>query len=189
AGDVRPRLQEARSWPPLGPVFWPLLVLALGLGAVRFEGYRQLTRHHAGLVGPWRGVATTWEGYFDGVTFLANSPARLRLAPVARMALPTGRLVVEATLEDAPGKRNPGGFDYRGHLSRRGIAAQLFVSEVVSATPVTTARERLRRGVTAGLPPDLAALMTAMTLGLRGDLGTLRDTFTASGLAHLLSLS
>lgn len=173
----------------LPTVFWPLLLVAVGAGAGRYQLYLASTQAQAALVEPWLGVATSWGGYYDGVTFMADEPVRVRLAPVALTALPVGRLVMSATVESAPGKRNPGGFDYRGHLLRRGIAGQLFVDEVLTASPVTTVRERLRRGVSAGLPPELAALMVAMTLGLRGDLGTLRDSFTDAGLAHLLSLS
>lgn len=175
--------------PVLPANFLPLLLVALGAGAGRLALYASATHGQAALVAPWLGKATNWTGYYDGVTFMAEGPVRARLVPVTRTALPIGRLVVSATAENAPGKRNPGGFDYRGHLSRRGIAGQLFVDELVTASPVMTVRERLRRGVSAGLPPELAALMVAMTLGLRGDLGALRDSFTAAGLAHLLALS
>lgn len=159
------------------------------MAACRFELHEAVTRHQVEVVRPWLGTTTRWEGSFDGVTFLATSPVGARLALVSMATLPVGRVEVDATLEEAPGKRNPGGFDYRAHLLRRGIAGQLFVDDVIAASPVATVRERLRRGVAAGLPPDLATLMVAMTLGLRTDLGAVRDSFTAAGLAHLLSLS
>ncbi|HET8985481.1 MAG TPA: DNA internalization-related competence protein ComEC/Rec2 [Trueperaceae bacterium] len=185
----RPALDLATRLPALPALFWPLVLVAALVGAGRYELYLAFTRHQSALVQPLLGEQTRWEGSYDGVTFMAEAPVPVRLAPVALATLPVGRLVVTATVEEAPGKRNPGGFDYRGHLVRRGIVGQLFIDAVVSESPVATVRERLRRGVSAGLPPDLAALMVAMTLGLRGDLGALRDTFTASGLAHLLSLS
>ncbi|HLU82870.1 MAG TPA: DNA internalization-related competence protein ComEC/Rec2, partial [Trueperaceae bacterium] len=175
--------------PRLPAAFLPLVMFAAVAGAFRLDLYTAGTRGQAALLGEWLGQVAIWDGYYDGVTFMAERPVRVRLSPVALDPLPQGRLSLSATAESAPGKRNPGGFDYRGHLLRRGIAGQLFVAEVVSSAPQITVRERLRRGVAAGLPPDVAALMVAMTLGLRGDLGALRDSFTQSGLAHLLSLS
>jgi competence protein ComEC len=49
--------------------------------------------------------------------------------------------------------------------------------------------ERLAIGIGAGLPQESAALMLAMSIGRRDDLGELRDSFGAAGMAHLLALS
>ncbi len=43
--------------------------------------------------------------------------------------------------------------------------------------------------MTAGLSPESGALMVAMTLGRRDDLGALRESFGAAGMSHLLALS
>src|SRR5690606_16544192 len=66
---------------------------------------------------------------------------------------------------------------------------QLFVERVVGASSGLRLRERLLAGVRRGLPETKAALMAAMTLGERGDLGPLRERFAAAGLAHVLALS
>ena len=89
----------------------------------------------------------------------------------------------------APGKRNPGGFDYARHLAQRGVAGQLFARSVTVTRPASRISDRLARGVTAGLSPESGALMVAMTLGRRDDLGALRESFGAAGMSHLLALS
>lgn len=173
----------------LRPSFLAVLLVAAGMGSLSYERFAASSERRSERLASYLDEAMRWEGAFDGSTFTAVSPTRVRLALVAHTEVHEGDLVVSATARLAPGKRNPGGFDYAGYLERRGMAGQLFVDEVVTATPVSSVRERLRRGVAAGLPPDLAGLMAAMTLGVRDDLGTLRGPFTASGLAHLLSLS
>jgi competence protein ComEC len=98
----------------------------------------------------------------------------------------TGQLVALA------GKRNPGGFDARAHYARHGIGAALVVEVSAPIAPPglrVRLRERLRAGVVAGLSPPAAALLQAITLGIRDDLGDLRAAFAGSGLAHVLALS
>lgn len=135
------------------------------------------------------GVETTWTGYHDGVYFHATSPVMAKLVLASSAAQPRGRLVLTGNADRAQGLRNPGGFDYAAYLKRRGVSGQLFVDQVTSVQGVGPLRERLRAGVEAGLSPEAAALMAAMTLGLREDMGALSDSFTAAGLAHLLALS
>ncbi|MDF1524209.1 MAG: ComEC/Rec2 family competence protein, partial [Trueperaceae bacterium] len=126
----------------------------------------------------------------DGVAWTAEGGPR---GVVLRgVEVPDGRAWLEGRLEALPGRRNPGGFDARAHYRRDGVGAALVVARTEArAPPPATARARaaLRRGVVAGLDADAAAVMQALTLGLRGDLGPLRDAFAASGLAHVLALS
>lgn len=192
-GVLRARWCGARARAPhLGGALrrvLPLLLLSGGCGMVRMAAHDASLVARQARVAPWLEREVEWRGSFDGTTFAAVEPAAVRLALVARSAVPEGVLRLRATAVAAPGKRNPGGFDYAGYLERRGIVGQLFVEEVLWASERTSLRARLRAGVAAGLPADLAALMAAMTLGIRDDLGELRDAFTASGLAHVLSLS
>ncbi len=163
-----------------------LLALACAVGAARQLAH--LARPDA--VAAHLGQSQVWTGRYDGVWFQARAPIRARLALVARDDLPTGELEVVGEARRPPGKRNPGGFDYRAYLARRGVSAQLFVREVVNARPRAGARDRMARGVSAGLPPDLAGLLVAMTLGTRDDLSDEhREAFGRSGLAHVLALS
>jgi competence protein ComEC len=69
------------------------------------------------------------------------------------------------------------------------VWGQLFVDEVVALTPGPDPRARFVRGVVRGLAERPAALMQAMTLGVRDDLGELRSVFAEAGLAHVLALS
>lgn len=135
------------------------------------------------------GETRLYQGLSDGRVLRLDDPRGVRLALVPAGVLPEGRARVVGRAEAAPARRNPGGFDLRGYLERRGIEGRLRVDEVVSVRPVTGVLERFRRGVTRGLGPRQAALMQAMTLGVRDDLGELRDRFAAAGLAHVLALS
>lgn len=168
------------------PAAWPLAALALAVGIARHEAWEARPDPVAAVLGE----ELAWTGRFDGVWFEAASPVRARLALVARDPPPPGELELVGTAQRAPGKRNPGGFDYGAYLARRGVAAQLFVAEVTAARARDGPRQRLARGVGAGLEPRWAGLLAAMTLGVRDDLTDEdRDAFGRSGLAHVLALS
>src|SRR5690606_24495433 len=136
-------------------------------------------------VAPLLGREVTWSGRYDGEWFHARQPVQARLALVTGAEPQPGELTLRGAARRPPGKRNPGGFDYAAYLSRRGVTAQLFVDEVLSLSPRAGARQRIARGVAAGLQPPIAGLQLAMTLGLRDDLmSDDRDAFRQAGLAH-----
>lgn len=168
----------------------PLGLLAMSVGAARHEAWEA----RPDPVSPFLGKEVVWRGVYDGEWFLASDPVVARLALVSREPVEPSRLKVTGTARRASGKRNPGGFDHAAYLARRGVTAQLFAAEV-SREPSPEgrglgARQRLARGVAVGLPPDRAGLQLAMTLGLRDDLTREdRESFRASGLAHVLALS
>lgn len=163
-----------------------LAALGLVAGVLRHEAWEA----RPDPVAPLLEEETTWRGRYDGVWFQAEEPVAARLALVAREEPPAGLLEVVGTARRAPGKRNPGGFDYRAYLERRGVTAQLFVSEARSVAPREGPRRRLARGVAAGLDPGAAGLLVAMTLGVRdGLLEEDRQAFGRAGLAHVLALS
>jgi competence protein ComEC len=153
------------------------------------------------LIGGWRGAAWAtapdpWRGQLGLEVELSGSSDGSLLQVPGRGALvlrgadvPEGRVRLRGTLEALPGKRNPGGVDLRAHWRRRGAYAALRVAEVLAAPARASPRTALRRGVTVGLSARAAAVVQAMTLGLRDELGDLRETFAASGLAHVLALS
>jgi competence protein ComEC len=165
----------------------PLLAFALALafGTLR-------TLHDAAATDPWAGrsgeVLTLIATVADDVARIPGAPGLLLRAP----GLPDGHYELTGHLADLPGRRNPGGFDARAHWWRRNVTVALSVESATNLAPPgwrSRLRTALRAGVTAGLADRPAALMQALTLGLRDDLGSARDLFAASGLAHVLALS
>ncbi len=180
-------LAAAVAW-TRGYILFTVLVLLVPLGYFRYSTWEAQPNPLAPLVGE----EMTFSGVSDGRYLRLERPkemsgVRVVLSPSG--VVDAGRATVRGTLQEAMGKRNPGGFDYRTYLERRGIKGQLFVEEVVEAASVTTLKARLQRGVVANLGERPAALMQAMTLGVRDALGELREVFALSGLAHILALS
>ncbi|WMT57749.1 DNA internalization-related competence protein ComEC/Rec2 [Truepera radiovictrix] len=166
----------------------PWLLLCALFVPVGFERYA-LWEARPRPLEPLLGVERSFSGESDGVYLTLDEPAGARVVLSPRGVVGVGRASLVGTLREASGKRNPGGFDYRGYLQRRGVEAQLRVAEVTAFTPTVTLKGRLQRGVEAGLAGERAALLSAMTLGVRDDLGELRMSFAAAGLAHVLALS
>jgi competence protein ComEC len=119
----------------------------------------------------------------------------LRLAPGDRVLL-TG------LLQGFPPARNEYEFDYRAYMESRGVAGSLSVdwgapfgrssrvaflpSRLVS--PLRTSVEELLAA--GGLSSESKALMAAMLLGEQADIPpNVRDLYSASGVAHLFSVS
>ncbi len=139
---------------------------------------------------PYLGQELTVSGTSDGRVLKLTAPYGVQVMISPQGAVGSGFVTLKGNLALAPGKRNPGGFDYGGFLRRRQIWGQFFVDEVLSIQPAKLSlRERLAQSLALGLGEKEAALMQAMTLGIRDDLGDLRDIFAASGLAHILALS
>ncbi len=174
--------------------FLPVVALAAAVGAARMQAWQAgpSERQRAVLATRYAGEEREWRGRSDGEFLWATAPMAARLAIVMPGGgqAPVGEVVLVGTAEAAPGKRNPGGFDYAAHLARRGVAGQLFVRTASGGSGGRLGVvDRLAIGVAAGLPDRAAGLMLALTLGKRDDLGDLRDTFGAAGMAHLLALS
>ena len=170
----------------LGARWLLLAVLLVPLGQVRFDMWEARPQPLAELIG----TAQTLSGHSDGSYLTLDEPAGAKVVLSPRGVVAAGRVTLRGDVVAPATKRNPGGFDYAGYLARRGVGAQVYVDEVLSFEPAAlTFKERLQRGVVAGLPPEQAALMEAMTLGVRDNLNDLQDSFAAAGLAHILALS
>jgi competence protein ComEC len=104
--------------------------------------------------------------------------------------LQEGRYVLEGHLLRPEGRRNPGGFDQQTWLRGLGVTAVFQAREVVRFEPAAPqTRDWFKQQLVAGLSPSAAALVTALTLGERRDLGQTYQEFQRAGLAHALALS
>ena len=171
--------------PKYSRVLLPLILL-LPLGYGRFSSWAAQGSPVVHLTGQ----TLTLSGVSDGTYLTLDDPkgARVVLSPKGEVG--AGRVELTGTFLQPATKRNPGGFDYAGYLRRRGVVGQVYIEEVVSSRAAKPSlKERMRRGVVAGLGERQAALMQAMTLGVRDNLGELRELFATSGLAHILALS
>jgi competence protein ComEC len=180
-------LPFARRW----PVGWRALLVATLLGLVLGVARGALAEQTPE---PWAGRAGE---RLQLRVRVSDGVAWPDVAGVAGLLL-RGRVPadgvwqLEGRLLALAGKRNPGGFDARAHYARHGIGAALFVESSERVAPPglrLRARAALHAGVVEGLSPPVAALMQAITLGIRDDLGDLRAAFAGSGLAHVLALS
>ena len=99
------------------------------------------------------------------------------------------------------GFRNPGAFDYGRYLARRGIyaAGSLGKAERVEVVQrgsrsylarLPAFKARLAGHITRTMTDPAAAITREMVLGIRGGLSpAVREAFSASGTAHLMSVS
>ena len=97
-----------------------------------------------------------------------------------------------------PRNRAGASFDYAAYLRRGGVHALLRARSVEAtgtrrggpAGAVDAIRRRAEAGVSAGLPPSLAALARGMVLGADEDISErTNEDFKDSGLAHVLAVS
>ena len=196
---------------------WPLAVLGLGLALAARRLWLIPLVLLAGFLSQWReqswehapdtlvsyiGGNLTVQGHWDGQFLsLSDPPARIALSP--RPSAPPGEMTVRGVLTRPPGRRIPGGFDYAFWLRSQGVRSLLAAATVTASTPEQGFRSWFRRGLASGLPPQEAALLTAVQLGDKNALGSLdkatqndlaqgygvQDSFTRAGLAHLMALS
>jgi len=183
-------LASLAGWPwgwlgLLAAPLWPdrkarlAFVLALGLVLLRLF-----------LLGdPWAGEigreVTVTGPLRNGVVYDARGPVLLEVFP--RPA--DGWVRARGRLERPRPARNPGDFDQQVWLRGLGVGAVLRSADVLSYRSEAGARAALRRRLLAGLTPEAAGLLRALTLGERTALGDDKTAFRRAGLAHLLALS
>ncbi len=101
-----------------------------------------------------------------------------------------------------PTLRNPGGFDYRAYLARRGICCTMYVGEPKRVNVrgnrretleslLVRAREYIRLQITRYVPSaDAQGVLRALLLGDRSRVtDAQRERFAKTGLMHLLAVS
>jgi competence protein ComEC len=121
-----------------------------------------------------------------------------------KLSLHAGDLVrfTQVRLKHPRNFKNPGAFDYRGHLRVRGIAAIGTLSknssiEKLGTLPLpfykslqTSLRGGLLKTLEAEFPGDQGALLKAMLLGQKNHLSdTVKEAYIATGLSHLMAVS
>jgi len=112
------------------------------------------------------------------------------------------RLTLTGRLRRPDGRRNPGGFDYRAYLARRGTCCTLFVGQprdvevrAAARSPLTATvvavRSHVRRQIRRYIPTDNGrAVLQALLLGDRSRVtNEQRERFARTGLLHLLAVS
>jgi competence protein ComEC len=178
-----------------------LAVLALA-GAAAGGGSARLVTARPDPLQPWLGVQVTLEGEWDG-QFLTLRDPRSRVALAPRPVARPGHVRVSGRLVAPEGRRTPGGFDQAAWLRAQGgvflptPTAVLVAARLRGSGHEGGVRGWFRRGLGAGLGPREAALMQAIELGDRSDIGredfaqgyAVRDGFNRAGLAHLMALS
>lgn len=164
-------LPQAARW--LGLLAYTLVVLHLG----------QSKDPWASQIGQWvRLEGTLREG------FLHTPQGRIYVRYFPR--LQDGNYILEGHLLRPQSRRNPGGFDQAIWLRGLGVQAVLQARQVVRfEPPAPDTRQWFQKQLVAGLSPSAAALVLAITLGERRELGETYGEFQRAGLAHALALS
>ncbi len=110
-------------------------------------------------------------------------------------------ITVQGTLQRIPGRRNPGGFDYRRYLAGQGVSALLTVSygnvRITAnrqGNPLVKAgldvRAKIINSINKSLPKQQAGLMCAMLIGSRDGLSEpVEECFSIAGLTHIMAVS
>ncbi len=146
---------------------------------------------HLGVVhDPWASQIGQWvrlEGTLqEGFLYTPQGRVYVRYFP----RLQNGTYVLEGHLLRPQKRLNPGGFDQATWLRGLGVNAVLQARQVVRfQPPPQDTRRWLQQQLVAGLSPSAAALVMAMTLGERRELGETYGEFQRAGLAHTLALS
>ena len=151
-----------------------------------------------------------WEaGYANGtIRPVGNPDLAVETKLLIRFREPTplrygDRIEVEGILRCPNGQRNPGGFDYRSYLTRRGVFGILQLDWGQEIVPTDRSgflllrwTEKLRRRVEDVIDTAYsenrihAQVLKGMLLGLRSELSPdILDAFRNSGSIHILAVS
>ena len=141
----------------------------------------------------------------DSLTQPVFGTAMLRLPWQSELTILPGQMLrlKDVQLDEANGPRNPGQFDFRQYLARRGIFAVCRVQrddqiEIVPGAVALTAesvamfplRMRLIEALEAELSQRSAGLLKALLLGVRDDIDKhVKDDFAGAGVLHVLAIS
>ena len=199
----------------LGAVLAALVIAGAAFGAVRLDALDRpgerltdgapvtgrvvlLERPRRSAFGS-RAAVEVMGGPAAGVHMQARAHQYLRwpagLRPGAELRV-RGRFTPVAAVSRRP--RGKGGFDAGAYLRSRGLAGELRLDGLTAAGAsrggmpgaIDAMRTRAERAIDRGLPRSEAALLRGMVLGQDEAIDEdVRDSFRASGLAHILAVS
>ena len=108
---------------------------------------------------------------------------------------------VEGIIRLPKGQRNPGGFNYKRYLTVSGISATMYVpfekiedkgyfkKNIIISAGIFL-RQRIIKAIDKSLPSKKAEIMKGMLLGYKDGIEKeVRDSFSDSGLAHIMAVS
>ena len=125
------------------------------------------------------------DGYDYRLITAAKSPA----------LMPGDVITASARLQPPLRQLLPGGFDFTRHAHRQDFIATGFIKNIKriekrAPSYVHYLRYSVQARLYAHLDPDVAAVASALLVGLRGGITRdIREDFRGSGLAHLLAIS
>ena len=207
-----------RRWPKNHWLFC-LLFMAAGFALAR-SAYEQLNPELARYCGHWVTIEGTVSRetdvrpesvyYYLDVQGIAlggeKKPFKARVlvkapAPAPAIYAYGDILRVHGLLTAPREQRNPGEFDYRAYLERRGVGAILKVTDAGQLSKIGEGGNFFVRRLLAlkqkmlatgkqTLSPEKAALVNGIVFGTQGEIpGDLWQLFSATGIVHILSVS
>ncbi len=149
----------------------------------------------------WRGPGKIQVVVYTGSKGMPVAGEKVGRTPAARV-YPGRRLLARGRLDLAPLPANPGDFNYRAYLERKGIIAVLTADEVPTVLEqeqgaryllprlLASARLRIEDGIVRAVPPEQAVLLRGFLLGsTEGITPEDREIYRRTGVMHLFAVS
>lgn len=149
----------------------------------------------------WHGSGRIQVVVYTGTRGLTGDGGKAGRTPAARV-YPGRRLLVKGRLDRAPLPANPGDFNYRAYLERKGIIAVLTADTVPGILEqkrdaryllpqlLASARLRIENGIVRSVPPEQAVLLRGFLLGSTDEITPEdRQIYQRTGVMHLFAVS
>lgn len=132
-----------------------------------------------------------------------GTPEAARPASLAKKLLPGDRVMFRGRLDFPAGAANPGDFDYREYLARRGVLCRLEARDLplvlgsgekdfrcLLLRLAARARLRIERGIEEGLPDGQASFLKGVLLGAKEEITPEdQEVYRRTGVMHLFAVS
>jgi competence protein ComEC len=142
--------------------------------------------------------------YANNESYDADFKVQVSISGITSTSIQYGDYIgIRGRMVKPSGSRNPGGFNNRLYLAQKGICAIINVSDSESIEVIKAGsggsffvragyvlRDKMIRVINNCLPVQHAALLNAMLIGYRDDLGDdMEKAFGDSGLLHIMAVS